>query len=120
MVTTTLRRSFIAFHLTLGFTLLFFSARTAVQALALGGGHREPHIAVLAIIEAVGATLFLLPRTLRIGGSLLLLTLGVAVLVHALSGLLRADLLVYAAGTWFVMVHGAGWTSARRLRDMAA
>ena len=113
MVTTTLRRSFIAFHLTLGFTLLFFSARTALQA-------REPHIAALAIVEAVGAVLFLLPRTLRIGGALLLLTLGAAVLVHVLSGLLRADLLVYAAGTWFVMVHGAGWTSARRLRDVAA
>ena len=118
MVTTTLRRSFIAFHLTLGFTLLFFSARTALQAL--GGGHGEPHIAALAIVEAVGATLFLLPRTLRIGGALLLLSLGAAVLVHALSGLLRADVLVYAAGTWFVMVHGAGWTRARRLRDVAA
>ena len=120
MVTTTLRRSFNAFHLTLGFTLLLFSARTALQALAPAAGHGDLHVAALAVVETVGAALFLLPRTLRIGGTLLLLTLGLAVLVHALSGQLRADLLVYAAGTWFVMVHGSGWTSARRLWDVAA
>ena len=120
MVTTTLRRSFIGFHLTLGLALLLFSARTALQAFAPAAGHSEPHVGVLAVVEAIGAGLFVFPRTLRLGGALLLLSIGLALVVHGLSGQFRADLLVYATGTWFVMVHGPGWTSARRLRDVAA
>ena len=120
MATTTLRRSFIIFHLTLGLTLLVLSIRTALHALGPGAGQGDSHVVVLAILEAFGAALFLLPRTLRAGGMLLLLTIGLALLVHLVSGQFRGDLLVYAAGTWFLMVHGPGWSSARRLRDVAA
>ncbi|HEV2750584.1 MAG TPA: hypothetical protein VGV12_08690 [Gemmatimonadales bacterium] len=119
MVTETLRRSFIAFHLTLGVALLYLSLRTAVQAFVSAGGHSDPHVGAVGVVETIGAVLFLVPRTLRVGGALLLLTLGLVLLVHALSGQFRADLMVYAAGTWFVMVHGSGWTSARRLGDVA-
>ena len=118
MVTRTLRRSFITFHLTLGLTLLFLSARTALDALS--AGHSDSHVAVLGQVEAIGAALFLFPRGLRAGGVLLLLTISLALLVHLASGQFRGDLLVYAAGTWFVVVHGPGWSSARRLRDVAA
>ena len=120
MPTRALRRSFIAFHLTLGFTLLFLSARTALHVLSAGAGQGDSHVALLGLLEAVGAALFLFPRTLRAGGMLLLLTIGVALVVHLVSGQFRGDLLVYAAGTWFVVVHGSGWSSARRLRDVAA
>lgn len=120
MATPTLRRSFITFHLTLGLTLLFLSGRTAAHALGSATGQGDSHVAVLALVEAVGAALFLLPRTVRAGGVLLLLTIGLAVLVHLVSGQFRGDLVVYAAGTWFVIVHGPGWSSARRLRDVAA
>lgn len=109
MVTPTLRRSFIAFHLTLGLMLLFGSVRTAVHALAVRGGHSSLHVAALAILEGAGAALFLFPRSMRAGGVLLLLSISLAVLVHAVAGEFRGDLLVYAAGTWFVMVHGSAW-----------
>ena len=118
MVANTLRRSFIAFHLTLGLTLLFLSLRTVVQALGPDGIAVGGHVAVLAILEAIGAALFLVPRTLRIGGALLLLTIGSVAVLHALSGQFRGDLLIYGVGTWFVMVHGAG--SATRSVGAAA
>jgi len=108
MVTTTLRRSFIAFHLTLGLTLLFLSLRTVVQTLGPDASGAGTHVAVLGTIEAIGAALFLLPRTLRLGGALLLPTIGTVAVLHALSGQFRGDLLIYGVGTWFVMVHGPG------------
>src|SRR5512135_1270910 len=107
-----LRRSFIAFHLTLGLTLLILSVRTAAEALAPAAGHASAHVAVVAAMEALGAVLFLAPRSLRIGGALLLLSIGLAIILHAVAGQFRGDLLVYAAGTWFVMVHGSAWPRA--------
>jgi len=120
MARAPLRRAFIAFHLTLGLVLLFLSARATLHTLAPTTGAVNPHVGVLALVEAFGAALFLLPQTLRVGGALLLFTLGVATVVHALGGQLRADLLVYAAGTWFVMVHGAGWATGRSALKVAA
>jgi len=104
----TLRRSFIAFHLVLGLGLLYLSVRSAVHALA-GSGAADAHVAVVASVEALAALLFLLPRTLGAGGVLLLLTLGFATIEHLRLGQFRTDLLIYAAATWFVMVHGSGW-----------
>ena len=115
MVTPILRRSFIAFHLTLGLTLLFLSVRTGIQALAAHGDHSSLHIAALAMLESIGAVLFLLPRSVRVGGVLLLLSIGIALLVHATAGQFRGDLLVYAAGTWFVLVHGSAWGKEPRV-----
>ncbi len=103
MPTTALRRSFIAFHLTLGITLLVGSAHTALHAI---GGADLP-LAALAAVEAIGAALFLFPGTVRPGGLLLLLTLAVALVAHAVHREARFDLLVYAAGTWLVMAGGA-------------
>ena len=102
MPSANLRRAFLAFHVVLGLALLYASVGTVIHA------HHEGnlHIALLAAVEALGAALFLWPRTLRIGGCLLLLSLVVALGHHAFIGQLRPDLLVYAAGTIFVMVHG--------------
>jgi hypothetical protein len=120
MATATLRRSFITFHLTLGMVLLFFSVRTAIAALGPAAGHANPHVGALAIGEAIGALLFLLPRTLRAGATLLLATIGIALLVHLAAGQFRGDLLVYAVGTWFVMIHGSGWANRGAPVDLAA
>jgi hypothetical protein len=120
MASPTLRRSFFAFHLTLGLTLLLFSARTAIEALVPAAGHANPHIGLLAIIEATGASLFLFRRTLRVGGALLLLSIGLALLVHATSGQFRGDLLIYATATWFVMIHGPAWPAGVRSENVAA
>jgi non-ribosomal peptide synthetase component F len=107
MPNETLRRSFIALYLTLGFALLYASIRTALHALAPASGAVDAHVGLLACVEALGAALFLVPRSVRLGGAVLLCTLGLATVVHAVGGQVRVDLLVYAAGTWFVMVHGA-------------
>jgi hypothetical protein len=100
--------------------LLFFSGRTAMEAFLPTAGYPDPHVGALALVEAVGAALFLLPRTLRGGGVLLLLTLGVAFSVHAGVGQFRGDLLVYGAGTWLVMIHGPGWVTRTPLVRVAA
>ena len=112
MASRTLRCSFIAFHVTLGLVLLVLSVRTAVYALGPGGAH-SPHVAALAILEAAGALLFLLPKSLRAGGVLLLLSIGLGMILHATAHQFRADLLVYAVGTWFVTVHGSAWGANR-------
>ena len=111
MATPMQRCSFIAFHLTLGLTLLILSVRTVVEVLAAGAGQVNLHAAVGAL-EALGALLFLFPRSLRVGGALLLLTIGLVIVLHAVAGQFRGDLLVYAVGTWFVMVHGSAWGRA--------
>src|SRR5206468_3404723 len=102
--------AFIVFHLTLGLALLYGSVTTAIhgvsETLRQGHGGAHFHLAVVGAVEAVGAALFLVPRTLKAGGWLLLSILAIATLFHATQGEFRPDLLVYAAGVWFVMAHG--------------
>ena len=116
MPSPTLRRSFVIFHLALGIGLLAGSLQTLIDA----GRHSHHPLALLAGTEALGAALFLFPRTLRIGGLLLLLTLVVAVGAHALGGEWRFDLTIYPTGVWFVMVHGSGWLPAPPNAGVAA
>jgi uncharacterized membrane protein YphA (DoxX/SURF4 family) len=75
------------------------------------------HARVIGSIEAVGAAAFLVPRTLRLGAALLLLTLVGAILVHAGRGEWRPDLLVYAAGVVLVTAHGGAY---RRISSAAS
>jgi uncharacterized membrane protein YphA (DoxX/SURF4 family) len=77
---------------------------------AWNGGHGDLHIRLLGTLEAVGALMFLFPRTLRPGAWLLLLTIGVALIIHLMMGQWRGDLLVYAAGVAFAMVHGEAYS----------
>jgi hypothetical protein len=98
-----LLRAFVLLWWTLGLVLLIASIKT------VGGGlvpaHHSP-VVLLAAVEAVAALLFLVPPTLRLGAAGLLLTLAVAALVHLAMHELRWDLLLYAAGVYFVAVHG--------------
>jgi hypothetical protein len=94
-----------AFHWVLGLFLLYASATTAWNAIRWGGGRYERHVAVLAAVEAVGAVLFLVPRTLRAGAIILLATIGVAFLVHLAFREARVDLMVYAAGVALVLAE---------------
>ena len=63
------------------------------------------HLALIAGIEAAAAVLFLVPRTLKAGGILLLIIFFLAIVVHGL--LQELGLLVYAAGVLFVIIHGS-------------
>lgn len=100
-----LRRTFALFHFTLAAVIFFESINTALQAHAPHRfGAMSSHIAVLAALEAIAALLFLFPWTLKVGGTLLLLIFGVAVLIHGIQK--ELPLLVYAVAVFFVMVHG--------------
>jgi hypothetical protein len=104
-----LRRSFAFFHATLAVVIFLQSIRTIwdVQqhhaANPLGS-----HLALLAGAEALAALLFLIPRTLRAGGVLLLLIFGIAIIAHGITN--ELGLIVYAAGVVFVMVHGSAFS----------
>ena len=96
------RRAFIVFHLVLGFALLWGSVHTVLHL-----GATDLHARVIGSVEALGAVAFLVPRTLRLGAVLLLVTILLALVVHAARGEWRPDLLVYAAGVLLVAVHGS-------------
>jgi hypothetical protein len=105
-----LRRSFIVFHLTLGVVVFVESLVTVLRTHGAGGAsHFGLGVAVLAGAEAVAALLFLLPATLRLGAVALLAIFLFAVAFHGLHGELQLTLLVYAAGVFFVMVHGSAF-----------
>ena len=100
----TIRNAFVGFYFTLAIVVLLQSVWTAVHALGVGG---EANYALLALatVEALAAILFMIPLTIRLGGLVLLLVFAVAFAVHALHGELELGLLVYAAGTLFVVIH---------------
>jgi hypothetical protein len=97
---TSLRRVFTVFHLILGLALLLGSLHTVLHAASA-----DLHARTIGSVEALGALAFLVPRTLQVGAALLLVTIILAVVLHAVRGELRADLLVYAAGVLLVAVH---------------
>jgi hypothetical protein len=97
-----------AFHFVLGVGLLVLSLETLIHALAPANRDTHLHIAIVAAVEAAGAALFLVPRTMRVGALLLLLTVAGAFVAHAVGGSLRIDLAIYGAGVWYVYAHGAG------------
>jgi hypothetical protein len=102
-----LRRSFIALHMTLGVVIIVESARTLIHAFGALAEHH--HEALLGSVEIVAAVLFLWPRTLRIGGWVLVAIFLLTASVHAVRGEFPAPLLVYAAAVFFVTVHGGAW-----------
>jgi hypothetical protein len=108
------RRAFMLFHLVLGLGLVIASTETLLHALGHvvnHGNYGYIHLIFVAGLETVGALLFLFPATLRVGGVLLLITLLGVWVVQLARGEWRVDLLIYAAGVWFVMAHGAAWGS---------
>jgi len=100
-VTVRFDRAFTAFHITLGAVILVESVRTAIHA-AQRGGHA---VLLLASVEAIGAALFLWPRTLVAGGAAMIVTFAIAFFVHAVQGDFNLALLVFAAGTWLVVAR---------------
>ncbi len=101
----TIRIAFIGFHFTLAIVVLLQSVWTVKHALNTGGTANHA-LLTLAIIETLAAIVFMIPRTIRLGGLVLLLVFAVAFSVHLLHGELELGLLVYAAGTLFVVIHG--------------
>jgi hypothetical protein len=99
------RRAFQLLHLVLGLGLLATGADTLVHALRDG----QVPLAGAAAIVVAGSILFLIPRTLRLGGIALLVVVLAALVQGAIHSRARLDFAVFAAGIWFVMEHGAAW-----------
>jgi hypothetical protein len=97
------RRALWAFQFVLGLALLYLSLRTVLLARSAHDG-LGLHAAILGGLEAVGAVLFLIPLTMLVGGLLLLGTIVTVLILHAVQGVPRPDLLVYAAGVALLMV----------------
>ncbi len=113
MASRDLKLAFGTFHVVLGGVVLIQSVMTLRHGLhPSDGGSAHVHAVLVAGVEALGAILFLAGRTVRIGGALMLLAFAVALVVHGLATGLT--LLVYAAGTAFVMTHGSLWLGAER------
>lgn len=116
-----LRRSFIIFHLTLGAVVFLQSVIAVFQTRGAGGAsHASRGVAVLASAEAVAAILFVVPATLRAGALSLLAILFFALAFHGLHGELQSTLLVYAAGVFFVLVHGSAFGKGHARQSAAA
>jgi hypothetical protein len=109
MPSDNVRSAFRVFHLILGIVVFVQSVQAGVAAAGLLAVPPNRHVAVLAGVEAVAALLFLLRRTTRVGGLLLVGTFALAFVGHALGGEFAGALLVYGAGTAFVIVHGNAW-----------
>ncbi len=100
------RRAFALFHATLGTIVLLQSIGVLRRVLAAtAGGTSHTHIVVIAAVEALAALLFLIPKTLDIGGTVLLIVFAIAFLLHGVHG--QWGLFVYAAGVILVMVNGS-------------
>ena len=104
MKPASLRHAFIGLYLTVGTVLLVESLRTLGHAISHHAGN--VHLTGLAAVETVAVLLFLLPRTLRLGGGILAVILVIAAVAHTLRGEFPSALLVYAAAVLFISIHG--------------
>jgi len=83
----------------------------AIQLLAGISNHRAPQLPlvlleIIAVAEAAGAVLFVIPRTKQLGGHGLLAVIALAALVHLLHGQYGiANLALYAAAVGVVLAH---------------
>jgi hypothetical protein len=96
-------RAFIALWWIVGLLLVWYSLRTVSGTF---DDPARPHIAILAALEAAAAILFLIPRTMRIGGASLLVIFAIAFVLHAVHREFASQLILYAAAVAFVVVHG--------------
>lgn len=101
----TIRIAFIGFHFILAIVILLQSVWGVKHALSTA----NHALLILAIVEAAAAIVFMIPRTTRLGGLILLIVFAVAFAIHLLHGELDLRLLVYAAGTLFIVIHGSAF-----------
>ena len=92
------------FHTTLAVVIVIESANTLWDALSAHRfGSLSLHAALLAGIELIAAGLFLISKTVRIGGTILLVVFAVVFVVHGFRN--ELPLLVYGAGVIFIMTR---------------
>ena len=99
-----LLQAFLALWITAGVVLFVASLTTARDAM-FSSTHANPHLVLLGAVEALGAILFLVPGTMRVGAATLLAAIATGFGVHATLGEFRGDLLLYGMVVLFVAVH---------------
>ena len=102
-------RAFQIFHVALAGGLLVMSLLPLVHALQELGDPGHAHLAFVLGLQALGAILLLIPRTVRWGGAALLAVLLPGFLNEVAHGDWELQYLIYATGVWLIMAHGAGW-----------
>lgn len=102
-----LGRSFITLHLTLVLVALVQSGEALHHAIGALAEHR--HLVLFGGLQLLAALLFIVPRTLRLGGAVLVVVFAHAALYEAVNGEFPAASLVYVAAALFVTVHGSAW-----------
>jgi len=103
-------RAFVAFRVTLGGVILLQSVAAIVRVLSGHvAGTLRSHLTIIAVAEALSAGLFLVPKTTRAGGGLLLVIFAIALTIHGIHG--ELPLFVYAAGVVLVMVEGGSYNT---------
>ena len=117
MAAQSVRRAFMLFHAVLGGVLLIMSHNALYHSLH---EHGFGHLTVVAALELIGAILLLIPRTPWIGGVALLVVLVPGFIVHLTRGEWKPQLLIYAVGVYFIMVHGAAWGRTSQASGAAA
>ncbi len=105
-----LRRSFMALHLTLVVVVLFQSGQTLHHAIGALAEHH--HLAIFGGLQLLAGVLFVVPRTVKIAGAILVIAFAHAALYSAVNGQFPAEPLVIAAAALFVTLHGPVWGRA--------
>ncbi|HUF10727.1 MAG TPA: hypothetical protein VMO47_15510 [Rhodothermales bacterium] len=113
MVTPNTRRAFQVFHAVLALGLLVMSLISLQHALHEINEPGHGHLAFVMGLEALGALLLLIPRTVQWGGAALLVVLLPGFVNEVVHGDWEFHLLIYAAGVWFIMARGAAWGRVR-------
>ncbi len=108
MTDLTARRALVLLHLTLGVVVAIESAWALLHALEDLSDHL--HYAAAAGLQLAGALLFLVPRTVRVGGWILVVTFALGALVRAWHFDFAGPLLVYAAAALYLTLRGGGWS----------
>lgn len=113
MAPTSVRRAFKLFHAILALGLLATSVPGLWHALPELGDPGHVHYAFVKGLGTLGAILLLIPRTVRWGGTALLVVLVPSFVGELSHGDWQLQSLINAAGVWFVMTHGAAWGTAQ-------
>jgi len=107
MADVTARRALVVLHLTLAIVVIVESVWALLHALEDLSGHL--HYAAAAGLQLVGALLFLVPRTVRVGGWILVATFGLGALLRAWQFDFAGPMFVYAAAALYLTLRGGGW-----------
>lgn len=108
MSDVTARRALVVLHLTLGVVAAIDAAWALLHALEDLGDHA--HYAAIAGVQLAAALLFLVPRTVRVGGWILVVIFGIGALVRAWHFDFAGPFFVYAAAALYLTLRGGGWS----------